>query len=128
MILRRPPHPWPAFFCEEYEVEIVVWVAFAIIIGSGGPTIINSNAAFATKEECEATNAAALAQFKANPGWDAIIAFGMSCAQITVKEVKHEPDVKKQSAPKRPSGKQSDLEKSSDPAHASPFRSTGSVS
>jgi hypothetical protein len=100
-------------------MEVVVWIAFAIIVTAGGPGIMNSGEMYETKAACEASNAKALEVWKADPAFEQVGALGMACAEIKVTDVDH----KKAAKPSAKGQKQRDLESSRDPAHASPFRS-----
>ena len=108
-------------------MEVIVWIAFAVIVTASGPNIVNSDTFHMTKAECEAENAAAMAAIKKSPDAPKIIAIGINCTEITVKATGNPPvEPKKQKTQPNTDKrlKQSDLERSDNPAQASPFRTT----
>lgn len=78
-------------------MEITGWVAIAILVFfTGQANIATYPEPLATKAECEKINKEAL---KVAPDIEGLIAVGVSCAPIVVKEVKN-PKISSKPVPK----------------------------
>ena len=68
-------------------MEVIVWIAFAVIVHSGGSAIINDDTPNRTLAACEEKNKEAAIALRAHPQASEILAIGFGCAEVKVKPV-----------------------------------------
>lgn len=100
-------------------MEIIIWIALAFIVDATGPHAVAADSAYKTEAACMAQVKEAVRELVQS---EEVLMLGAACVELHPKVTPAGDKVLK-AGPKKST--QRDLEKSSDPAHGSKFRSTG---